>query len=94
MKHFTFSFVFTAVALALVGMWGFHLNGVSGALAAVTLAAVLAAMEVSLSFDNAVVNAGVLKTMNHFWRMMFLTDRKSTRLNSSHLKLSRMPSSA
>ena len=73
MKHFTFSFVFTAVALALVGMWGFHLNGVSGALAAVTLAAVLAAMEVSLSFDNAVVNAGVLKTMNHFWRMMFLT---------------------
>ena len=27
---------FTAVALALVGMWGFHLNGVSGALAAVT----------------------------------------------------------
>ena len=37
------------------------------------LAAVLAAMEVSLSFDNAVVNAGVLKTMNHFWRMMFLT---------------------
>ena len=73
MKHFTFSFVFTAVALALVGMWGFHLDGVSGALAAVTLAVVLAAMEVSLSFDNAVVNAGVLKTMNHFWRMMFLT---------------------
>lgn len=73
MKHFTFSLVFTAMALALVGVWGFHLNGVSGAMAAVTLAAVLAAMEVSLSFDNAVVNAGVLKTMNHFWRVMFLT---------------------
>ena len=46
MKHFTFSFVFTAVALALVGMWGFHLNGVSGALAAVTLAAVLVGVAV------------------------------------------------
>ena len=69
-EAFYFSFVFTAVALALWA-WGFHLNGVSGALAAVTLAALLAAMEVSLSFDNAVVNAGVLKTMNHFWRMMF-----------------------
>ncbi len=73
MKHFTFSLVFTALALALVGVWGFHLDGVSGAMAAITLAAVLAAMEVSLSFDNAVVNAGVLKTMNHFWRVMFLT---------------------
>ncbi|PXX79877.1 DUF475 domain-containing protein [Rivihabitans pingtungensis] len=73
MRHFTFSFIFTAIALALVGAWGFHLGGMPTALTAMTLAAVLAAMEVSLSFDNAVVNAGVLKTMNHFWRIMFLT---------------------
>lgn len=34
---------------------------------------VLAVLEVSLSFDNAVVNAGVLKHMSHFWRQLFLT---------------------
>ena len=31
--------------------------------------------------------------VTHFWEG-FRKDRKSTRLNSSHLKLSRMPSSA
>ena len=33
------------------------------------------------------------KTSNEYYRD-WETDRKSTRLNSSHLKLSRMPSSA
>ena len=32
--------------------------------------------------------------LNIATRLPFITDRKSTRLNSSHLKLSRMPSSA
>src|ERR1044071_5440934 len=30
-------------------------------------------MEVSLSFDNAVINAGILKKMNAFWQKIFLT---------------------
>jgi hypothetical protein len=30
-------------------------------------------MEVSLSFDNAVVNASVLRNWNEFWRKLFLT---------------------
>jgi hypothetical protein len=34
---------------------------------------VLAVLEVSLSFDNAVVNAGVLRRMSPFWQRMFLT---------------------
>ena len=34
---------------------------------------VLGVLEVSLSFDNAVVNAAVLKGMSEFWRQMFLT---------------------
>lgn len=29
-------------------------------------------MEVSLSFDNAVVNASVLKTWNDYWKKLFL----------------------
>lgn len=34
---------------------------------------VLALLEVSLSFDNAVLNATVLKRMSDFWQKMFLT---------------------
>jgi len=34
---------------------------------------VLAALEVSLSFDNAIINAAILKQMSRFWRQMFLT---------------------
>jgi uncharacterized protein len=37
------------------------------------IAAILGVLEVSLSFDNAVVNAGILKTMNPFWQKIFLT---------------------
>ena len=37
------------------------------------MALILGAMEVSLSFDNAVVNASVLKTWNAYWRKLFLT---------------------
>ena len=40
---------------------------------AVVLAAMLGVMEVSLSFDNAVVNASVLKDMDTKWQQVFLT---------------------
>ncbi len=40
---------------------------------ALTITAILAVMEVSLSFDNAVVNASVLRGWDHFWKMIFLT---------------------
>ncbi len=35
--------------------------------------AILAVLEISLSFDNAVVNAGILKKMSAFWQKIFLT---------------------
>jgi hypothetical protein len=44
-----------------------------GGVAALTLAIILSIMEVSLSFDNAVVNATVLKEMNEKWQRLFLT---------------------
>src|SRR3712207_7777745 len=34
---------------------------------------ILCVLEVSLSFDNAVVNATILVRMNAFWQKMFLT---------------------
>ncbi len=72
MKHFTWSFIVTAVCLALAGWWGFEHAGVAGAVTAVGIASILSVMEVSLSFDNAVVNASVLKGWNEFWLNLFL----------------------
>jgi len=73
MKYFTWSFVVTAVCLALAAWWGYDHAGPAGAITALGVAAILAVMEVSLSFDNAVVNASVLKHWNEFWRKLFLT---------------------
>jgi len=72
MKHFKVSFLVTFLCLAAAGWWGYELSGWSGALSAVGIAAILAAMEVSLSFDNAVVNASVLKTWVAYWQKLFL----------------------
>lgn len=40
---------------------------------AVALVVILGVLEVSLSFDNAVINATVLRRMSEFWQRMFLT---------------------
>jgi hypothetical protein len=72
MKHFKWSFIVSIVCLAAAGYWGFTHGGMTAALSAVGIAAILAVMEVSLSFDNAVVNASVLKTWNEFWQKLFL----------------------
>jgi hypothetical protein len=76
MKHFRFSIFFTIVCLALSAYWGYTHGpeaGVATMLKALTITTILAVMEVSLSFDNAVVNASVLRGWDHFWKMIFLT---------------------
>ncbi|MGO4615354.1 DUF475 domain-containing protein [Nocardia sp. 2YAB30] len=40
---------------------------------ALALAAILGILEVSLSFDNAVINATILQRMSDFWQRIFLT---------------------
>ncbi|MGQ0630627.1 MAG: DUF475 domain-containing protein [Sporichthyaceae bacterium] len=40
---------------------------------ALILVTILIILEISLSFDNAVVNAKVIERMSHFWQQMFLT---------------------
>jgi hypothetical protein len=72
MKHFRISFLVSFICLAVAGWWGYQQTGASGALAAVWIALILSVMEVSLSFDNAVVNASVLKTWDPFWQKLFL----------------------
>jgi hypothetical protein len=46
---------------------------VYGGVEALILVAVLGILEISLSFDNAVVNARILERMSAFWQKMFLT---------------------
>lgn len=72
MKHFKWSFIVSIVCLGLAGYWGFTHGGMTAALTAMGIAAILSVMEVSLSFDNAVVNASVLKTWDEFWQKLFL----------------------
>ncbi|MFJ7297489.1 DUF475 domain-containing protein [Streptomyces collinus] len=65
LKTFGWSFAVTAlglVAAVLYGGW-----------TAFGVVAILSVLEISLSFDNAVVNAGILKKMSAFWQKIFLT---------------------
>lgn len=71
LRTYGFSLVFSAVCTALALWWGVH-SGM-GLLTALWLVVVLGILEISLSFDNAVVNAAVLRNMTEFWQKMFLT---------------------
>jgi uncharacterized protein len=64
-RIFAISMVVTVAALAA--------GYAHGGLNALFLLVVLAVLEVSLSFDNAIINAAVLKQMSTFWQRMFLT---------------------
>ncbi|EGG49467.1 MULTISPECIES: DUF475 domain-containing protein [Streptomyces] len=65
LKTFGWSFAITALGLVAAVFY----DGWTG----FGIVAILAVLEISLSFDNAVVNAGVLKKMNAFWQKIFLT---------------------
>jgi hypothetical protein len=65
MKHFKSSILITVIGLSLALF--------IGGLHAFYIVALLAILEVSLSFDNAVVNAKVLETMERKWQQRFIT---------------------
>ena len=73
MRHFYLDFIFTIIALAVAAWWGYSHGGVGGMITTLSITAILAVMEISLSFDNAVVNASVLKGWDEFWKKIFLT---------------------
>lgn len=64
-KIFGWSFAITAVAIVVAFFYG--------SWEAVALVVILGILEVSLSFDNAVINATVLRRMSDFWQKIFLT---------------------
>ena len=73
-KYYTGSLLFTAVCLGLGAWLGWELTGdLWGTLGVVWIILLLGVLEVSLSFDNAVVNATVLRHMDPVWRKRFLT---------------------
>ena len=71
-KYFTGSYIVTIVGLILAYLWGEHVHSGTG-LTCVFIAFVLSILEVSLSFDNAVVNAARLEKMSPKWQHRFLT---------------------
>ena len=72
MKYFIESVWVTIIGLIFAFLWGEHVLKGSG-LICIFIAFVLGILEVSLSFDNAVVNATKLKNMTPKWRHRFLT---------------------
>ena len=65
LRIFGWSYAVTAVSLVVAFLYA----GVEG----LVLCAILGILEISLSFDNAVVNATVLDRMSAFWQRIFLT---------------------
>jgi hypothetical protein len=63
-QHFS-SILFSIIAIVL----GYMIGGFHGA----WVVAILGVLEISLSFDNAVVNASILKNWSALWRHRFLT---------------------
>jgi len=65
LRIFAWSVILTILSLITAFIYG--------GWAAFFLCLILGILEVSLSFDNAVVNATVLERMSDFWQRMFLT---------------------
>lgn len=71
-KHFGESIVLTIIGLFIAYFWAEHMHPGSG-LMSLFIVMVLCVLEISLSFDNAVVNAMKLEHMSDVWRHRFLT---------------------
>jgi hypothetical protein len=74
LHYFKNSIIVTVIGLLLgVAVGAYYTGTATGIASTVFIVAVLGVLEVSLSFDNAVVNATVLVDMTPIWRHRFLT---------------------
>ena len=71
-KYFIGSYIVTILGIICAYLWGEHVHNGTG-LTCIFIAMVLAILEISLSFDNAVVNAMKLEKMTPKWRHRFIT---------------------
>lgn len=74
LQYFRWPAAITLAGLLLAFLIGYWTDGtMAGALSFLLIAFVLAVLEISLSFDNAIVNANKLKNMTAVWQQRFLT---------------------
>lgn len=74
LSYFYWAFGLTALGLVGGAFLGWQTTGnLSGALTTLFICAVLGVLEISLSFDNAIVNARKLQDMTPKWQQRFLT---------------------
>lgn len=74
LRNFGGSIAFTIVCLILAAAYGWiQTASVPATLAMLWIVVMLSVLEISLSFDNAVVNAVVLGEMDAVWQRRFLT---------------------
>ena len=71
-KYFIGSYIVTILGLTAAYLWGEHVHSGTG-FTCIFIAAILGILEISLSFDNAVVNAMKLEKMSEKWRHRFIT---------------------
>ncbi len=73
LRFYKFSLFFTATCIALGAWYAYTSTGTLAGMASILwIIVVLSILEVSLSFDNAVVNATVLRNMDEVWQQRFL----------------------
>ena len=72
MKHFKSSYIFTILGLILAYLWA-HKMHAGYELSSIFIVLTLSILEISLSFDNAVINATKLEKMTPKWQHRFLT---------------------
>lgn len=74
LSYLKWPLITTVVGLALTAWLGWATEGNwPGVLSFLMVGTVLAALEIALSFDNAIVNANKLEDMTPVWRQRFLT---------------------
>lgn len=74
LRFYRGSIIFTVICLAIGAWYGWAVSGnIAETAQLLWIIVVLSILEISLSFDNAVVNATVLKSMDEIWQKRFLT---------------------
>ena len=74
LSYLRWPLIVTVVGVVLAGWLGYYFTGTTaGAVSFLMIAFVLAILEISLSFDNAIVNANKLREMTPAWQRRFLT---------------------
>ena len=74
LSYLKWPLIVTFIGLGLSGWLGWATEGTAGGVVSfLIVGTVLAALEIALSFDNAIVNANKLDDMTPVWRQRFLT---------------------